>query len=69
MTNTLIAAQDVEMIKQTLSETDVSWEGLEGAGKVLTESKWHQGKAIKWMPEELIKSALKSYSYSTNTSR
>lgn len=58
LSNSLIAPQDVERLRQNLPDTQVKWEGLAGAGKVLSESGWHRGKAARWMPAELISAAL-----------
>jgi len=58
LSNTLIAPEDVVKIRSALDETEVRWDGLSGAGKVLKDSGWHRGKASKWMPEELIAEAL-----------
>lgn len=56
--NALIEPGDVEKLKADLPEVDVNWGGLESAGKVLTESGWHRGKAEKWMPADLVERAL-----------
>ena len=60
--NSLILPADVEKIRADLTETDVAWIGLEGAGKVLNESGWHFGKARKWMPADLLESAMRTAS-------
>lgn len=60
--NSLILPADVEMIRADLTETDVAWSGLEGAGKVLNESGWHLSKARKWMPADLLETAMKTAS-------
>jgi hypothetical protein len=62
LSNTLISPEDVHRIKMELSETVVKWEGLSAAGKILNDSGWHKGKAIKWMPEELLNSAMNAAS-------
>jgi hypothetical protein len=56
--NSLIEPSDVQELRDALPNVMVKWEGLGGAGKILTESGWHLGKARKWMPENLIERAL-----------
>ena len=57
--NSIVAPTDVEKIKKDLPNTEVKWEGLKSAGVILQKSKWHLGKAKKWMPQELLDEALK----------
>jgi hypothetical protein len=55
--NSPVAPEDVERLRQKLPDTHVKWEGLAGAGKVLSESGRHRGKATRSMPAELISAA------------
>jgi hypothetical protein len=50
----------VERIRRELNDTEVQWGGLSAAGAVLTESNWHRGKAVKWIPAALIERALEA---------
>lgn len=58
LSNSLIDPADVERLRRNLPDTEVKWEGLAGAGNVLSDSGWHRGKATKWMPADLINAAL-----------
>jgi hypothetical protein len=60
LSNALIEPADVERTRALLPGVDVQWGGLAAAGAVLKESNWHQGKARKWMPAELIERALQA---------
>jgi hypothetical protein len=66
LSNALIEPADVEKVRSLLPGADVKWGGLAAAGAVLTESNWHQGKARKWMPAELLERALNAAKQNQN---